>query len=59
MPAIHGSLTDKKFLNFLKQCELHNVEPKEFVSTVVDAAMDDQVFFMNTVNRIKNAKKGD
>lgn len=54
MPAIHGSLNDKRFVNFHKLCELHNVEPRDMVSAIAENAMDDQAFFMNAVNRIKN-----
>ena len=57
MPPIHGSVSDKRFVSLHTQCNLHNVTPSEVVSGVVEQALDDQVFFMNVVNRIKDNKK--
>ena len=59
MPPIHGSLSNKRFVAFQNQCELHGVEPKDMVSTIAENAMDDQVFFMNAVQKVKATKNGD
>ena len=56
MPPIHGSLSDKRFVSLHTQCDLHKVTPSELVSALVESALDDQVFFMNVVNGIKNKK---
>lgn len=56
MPPIHGSLSDKRFVSLHTQCDLHNVSASELISAIVENAMDDQSFFMNVVNGIKNKK---
>jgi hypothetical protein len=57
MPAIHGNLSDKRFVAFHNQCNLYGVEASGLVSTLAELAMDDQEILRSAVNRIKNNKK--
>jgi hypothetical protein len=57
MPPIHGSLSNERFLAFGNLCNLHGVKSSDLVSIIAENAMDDQVFFMNAVQKVKTTKK--
>lgn len=59
MPPIHGSLSNERFMAFGNLCALHGVKASNVVSTIVEKAMDDQVFFMNAVQKVKATKNGE